>query len=61
MYKKLGLKNGYIITDINDVPIKNIEDVQKFKEYYGNNSLETSIDKMGVINDNGQRERFIFK
>lgn len=61
LYKKLGLKNGYIITDINDVPINNIEDIQKFKENYGNNSLENSIDKMGVVNDNGQRERFIFK
>ncbi len=61
LFKKLGLKNGYIITDINDIPINNIEDIQNFKNKFGNNSLEKSIDKMGVINTKGQRERFIFK
>lgn len=61
LFKKLGLKNGYIITDINDIPINNIEDIQNFKNKIGNNSLEKSIDKMGVINTKGQRERFIFK
>ena len=61
LFKKLGLKNGYIITDINDIPINNIEDIQNFKNKFGNNSLEKSIDKIGVINEKGQRERFIFK
>jgi S1-C subfamily serine protease len=61
LFKKLGLKNGYIITDINDIPINNIEDIQNFKNKFGNNSIEKSIDKIGVINTKGQRERFIFK
>lgn len=61
LYKKLGLKNGYIITEINDIEIKNIEDIQRLKQNYGNGALEKNIYKMGVINDNGQRERFIFK
>jgi Do/DeqQ family serine protease len=61
LYKKLGLKHGYIITDINDEPIKNIEDIEKFKGNFGNSALEKSIYKMGVVNENGQRERYIFK
>lgn len=61
LYKQLGIKNGYVITDINDIPINSLEDVQDFKKKYGNNSVEKSIEKMGVINDYGQRERYIFK
>ena len=61
LYKKLGLKKGYVITEINDIPIRSIEDVQRLKDKLGNGSLEKSIDKMGVINEYGQRERFIFK
>ncbi len=61
LYKKLGLKKGYVITEINDEPIKSIEDVQKFKQKVGKNALENSIYKIGVVNDYGQRERFIFK
>ena len=61
LYKKLGLKHGYIITDINDTPIKSIEDIERFKGDYGNSALEKSIYKMGVINEYGQRERYIFK
>ncbi len=61
LFKKLGLKNGYIITEINDEEINNIEDIQRLKENYGNGTLEKNIYKMGVINEKGQRERFIFK
>ena len=61
LYKKLGLKNGYIITDINDEPINSLEDIENLKQKFGDGSLEKSIDKMGVVNDYGQRERFIFK
>lgn len=61
LYRKLGIKNGYVITDINGEPINSIEDIQKFKLKHGKNALEKSIDKMGVVNDYGQRERFIFK
>ncbi len=61
LYRKLGIKKGYVITDINGEPINSIEDVQKFKLKHGKNALEKSIDKMGVVNDYGQRERFIFK
>lgn len=61
LYRKLGIKNGYVITDINGEPINSIEDIQKFKLKHGKDALEKSIDKMGVVNDYGQRERFIFK
>lgn len=61
LYKKLGLKDGYIITDINDKEIKSLEDIEKFKNKYREDDLEKHIYKIGVINENGQRERYIFK
>ena len=60
-FEKLGLQNGYIITHINDEPIKNIDDILKFKKENIKNGLENSIYKIGVINRRGQKERFIFK
>lgn len=61
LYRKLGIKNGYVITEINGEPIRSIEDIQKFKQKHGKDALEKGIDKMSVINDYGQLERFIFK
>ena len=60
-FEKLGLQNGYIITDINGKNIKNIDDILQFKKENAKNGLENSIYKMGVINRRGQQERFIFK
>ena len=61
LFRKLGIKNGYVITEINGEPINTIEDIQKFKQKNGKDALEKSIDKMSVVNNYGQRERFIFK
>lgn len=60
LFKKLGVKNGYIITDINDQEIKSLEDIEKIKQKFGN-ELENQIYKIGVINEYGQKERYIFK
>ncbi len=60
-YLKLGLENGYIITQINDEPINNINDILKFKKKHAKEGVENSIYKMGVVNKHGQKERFIFK
>lgn len=60
LFKKLGIKNGYIITDINDQQIHNVEDIEKIKQKFGN-ELEKNIYKIGVINEYGQQERYIFK
>jgi Do/DeqQ family serine protease len=60
-YDKLGLRNGYIITDINDEPINDISDILKFKQDHAKEGIEKNIHKIGVINNRGQKERYIFK
>jgi hypothetical protein len=60
LYKNLGINTGYIITEINDQPIKSVEDINKLKLQYGDN-FESYIKKMGVINRNGQKENYIFR
>lgn len=60
LYKNLGINTGYIITEINDQPIKNVEDINKLKLKYGDN-FESHIKKLSVINRNGQKENYIFR
>jgi len=60
-FEKLGLQNGYVITEINDKPVKDLTDVLKFKKKHAKNGIENSIYKIGVVNRDGQKERFIFK
>lgn len=60
LYKNLGINTGYIITEINDQTIKNVDDVMKLKLKYGD-ALEENIKKLSVINSAGQKESFIFR
>ena len=60
LYKNLGIDKGYVITDINDQPIKTVEDIMKIKQKHGDD-LEKNIKKMSVINSSGQKESFIFR
>jgi hypothetical protein len=55
----VGLSTGYIITEINDVELKSLDDLSKLKQKYGNN-LEEKIEKMGIINRNGQKIELYF-
>ena len=59
LYNKVGLSTGYIITEINDVELKSLDDLSKLKQKYGNN-LEEKIEKMGIINRNGQKIELYF-
>ncbi|MBT8304422.1 MAG: trypsin-like peptidase domain-containing protein [Bacteroidia bacterium] len=60
-YDKLGLRNGYIITEINDEPINSIIDILQFKKDHAEEGIEKSINKIEVLNNRGQKERYIFK
>lgn len=59
LYKKVGLNTGYIITEINGVELSSIEDLVSLQKKYGN-KLEEHIEKMGIINRNGQRIELYF-
>lgn len=58
LYRKVGLNAGYIITEINGVQLNSIDDLNKLKRKYGN--LEDKIEKMGIINQNGQKIELYF-
>ena len=59
LYKNLGIDRGYVITSINDEPIKTVNDIMKLKQQIGND--EKAVRKMSVINSSGQKESFIFR
>ncbi|MEO5790335.1 MAG: trypsin-like peptidase domain-containing protein [Gelidibacter sp.] len=59
LYKNLGINRGYVITEINDQQIKNVDDIMKLKQKFGDD--EKSLKKMSVINSSGQKESFIFR
>lgn len=60
LYQKIGLNRGYIITDINDYKINNVEDIVKLKDKYGTN-FGDKIEKIGIINRRGQKQSYIFR
>ena len=58
--ENLGISSNYIITDINNIKIKSIEDISVLKQKYGANP-EQYIKKIGLINKSGEREQFIIR
>ena len=60
LYKRLGINRGYIITEINDQKINDVDDIIKLKQKYGDD-LEKNLKKLSIINSSGQKESFIFK
>ena len=60
LYKNIGLNKGFIITEINDTKINSIDDITRLKSKYGS-KLADNIEKMSVINRNGQKHSYIFR
>lgn len=58
--ENLGISSNYIITDINNIKIENIEDISVLKQKFGENA-EQYIKKIGLINKNGEREQFVIR
>nr|WP_321224660.1 trypsin-like peptidase domain-containing protein [uncultured Psychroserpens sp.] len=60
LYSKLGIRPGYIITGINDTPIKTVEDISNFVAKYGSNAQD-KIFKLEYMNTNLERKEVIFR
>ena len=60
LYTNLGISEGYVITGINDIKIKTIEDISKIKEKYGDD-IKEYIKKLEYININKERKEVIFR
>lgn len=59
-YNKIGLRPGYIITGINDTKIKTSEDLNVFKEKYGDD-FPKYLTKLEYMNGNLERKEIIFR
>ena len=59
LYSKLGIQRGYIITGINDIPIKTLEDLSDFVSKYG--SDQKIIFKLEYMDTNQKRKEVIFQ
>nr|WP_321230369.1 trypsin-like peptidase domain-containing protein [uncultured Psychroserpens sp.] len=60
LYTKLGIRPGYIITGINDIPIKTVEDISNFVAKYGSNAQD-NIFKLEYMNTRLERKEVIFR
>nr|WP_321244496.1 trypsin-like peptidase domain-containing protein [uncultured Psychroserpens sp.] len=60
LYSKLGIQRGYIITGINDIPIKTLEDISGFVTKYGSKAQE-NIFKLEYMNRNLERKEVLFQ
>tara|TARA_R110002049_G_scaffold138450_6_gene298556 strand:+ start:3381 stop:4790 length:1410 start_codon:yes stop_codon:yes gene_type:complete len=60
LYSNLGIKEGYIITGINDIKIETIQDIAKLKNKYGDNIMD-DIKKLEYINRNLEKKEVLFK
>lgn len=60
LYTKLGIRPGYIITGINDTPIKTLEDISAFIAKYGSDAQD-DIFKLEYMNTNLERKEVIFR
>lgn len=59
-YNKVGLRNGYIITAINDIKINTINDIIDIKEKYGSDFSE-HLYKLEYLDQNLNRKEKIFR
>jgi Do/DeqQ family serine protease len=59
LYDQLGIRSGYIITGVNNIPITSIEDIEAFIEKYGDNIQ--NIFKLEYMNTNLERKEVLFR
>ena len=60
LYNKLGIREGYIITAINDKQIKSISDINELKEEYGSD-FDKYINRLEYIDRNLNKKEVIFR
>ena len=60
LYSKVGLRKGYVITGINDIEIKTIEDINKLKEKHGDD-FSKFLNKLEYMDGNLDKKEIIFR
>jgi Do/DeqQ family serine protease len=57
---RVGLREGYVITKINDITIKTIEDIDYVSKKYGDNFIE-KLERIEFLDGRLQRKEIVFK
>lgn len=57
---RVGLREGYVLTAINDINIESIKDIDLIKKKYGNDFME-KLERIEYLDGNLQRKETIFK
>ena len=60
LYRRLGIRPGYIITKVNDIEINSVQDISKFTQKYGANAQD-KIYKLEYLDTNLNRKEVIFE
>jgi Do/DeqQ family serine protease len=60
-YNKVGLRDGDVITAINDIKIESIEDINALKEKYNDEDFFKSLNKLEYLDRNLKRKEVLFK
>ncbi|TCK64733.1 Do/DeqQ family serine protease [Winogradskyella wandonensis] len=60
LYNKVGLRRNYVITAINDIEIKNVDDINKLKKEYGEDFTKY-LNKLEYLDGNLRRKEIIFR
>ncbi|MFD1063666.1 trypsin-like peptidase domain-containing protein [Winogradskyella litorisediminis] len=60
LYRDVGLRRNFVITGINDIQIKNLDDIKAMKEKFGDN-YSKEIKKLEFLDDNLQRKEILFR
>ena len=60
LYSKLGIREGYIITAINNKQIQNVSDINELKKKYGED-FEKHLNRLEYIDGNLNKKEVIFR
>ncbi|SHH77720.1 trypsin-like peptidase domain-containing protein [Winogradskyella jejuensis] len=60
LYNKVGLRRNYVITAINDIEIKSVDDINNLKKEYGEDFTKY-LNKLEYLDGNLKRKEIIFR
>ena len=60
LYNKVGIRKGYVISEINYKPISSIDDIKKIKDEYGDNFID-ELKQIEFIDRSLEKNQIIFR
>ncbi|MBT8245816.1 MAG: PDZ domain-containing protein [Winogradskyella sp.] len=60
-YNKVGLREGYVITAINDIKVESIEDINALKEQYNDEDFFKNLNKLEFLDGSLEKKEILFR